>query len=396
MAAKRLDGGLAAVAAAGAFVALAAFLLFAVARSFRASIAEMAGRGMRVTVVEADGSVFFDSDGAADNHAGREEIREAFATGVGESLRHSDTLDCDLLYRARRVGGRVVRLAVPYGGVLASERLAWGALAAALATGAGAVLLAFVAARRISRRLDEQSRRLATAAENEAFRREFTSDVAHELKSPLTAILGAVEMLGDGSALSEEEKRDLFAIVRGESTRLGSLVGDILSLAAIEREEGRGAENFAEVALDEVVELVVSRGRLKAKAAGIQVELVRNDPSRVPGDAARLEEVVENLLDNAIRHSGTKVVEVSSAAAGGTATVSVRDFGVGIAEEHLPHVFERFYRVSKSRSRSLGGTGLGLAIVKHLVQLHGGTVSVASDPGVETVFSFALPLAPGD
>ncbi len=390
----RIDKGLSPTLAAGACIVVFAAILFAVARSFRASIAEIVESKTRVTIVDPDGSVFYDTDDAVDNHASRQEIREAFADGSGTALRHSDTLNRDLLYCARKVGDRVVRLAVPYTGVLRSERLAWAGLTAALAMGACIILLVFVISRRMTKRLDNQSKQLEIAAANETFRREFTSNVTHELKSPLTALQGAVEILGDGSDLSAEEQRDLFAIIHKESGRLGSLVGDVLSLAQIEQEEGRHTRDFADVPLAELIDVVVADEQVKAAAANVRLEVVRNDDVHVQGDACRLEEVLRNLIDNALRYSGSERIEIASVASPTGVKVSVTDFGIGIPDEHLPHIFERFYRVNKSRTRSLDGTGLGLAIVKHLVQLHGGTVSVTSSPGLRTIFSFTLPRAP--
>lgn len=387
----RFDKSLVAALVAGGCIVLFSVLLFAVTRSFRSSIAEMVESETRVTIVNQDGSVFYDTDAAVDNHGSREEVRSAFADGYSTMLRHSDTLNRDLLYCARRVGDHVVRLAVPYTGVLKSERLAWMGLSAALAVGICVILLVFLVSRRLTKRLDEQARRLEIAAANETFRREFTSNVTHELKSPLTAIQGSVELLGDGSNLSKDEQKDLFTIIHNESTRLGSLVGDILSLAQIEQDESLHAQNFVDVALAELIDVVVENERVKAAQAQVQIEITRNDDVHVNGDACRLEEILQNLIDNAIRYSGSERIEVSSAASDTGVTVSVTDFGIGIPPEHLPHIFERFYRVNKSRSRSLGGTGLGLAIVKHLVQLHGGTVSVNSSPGLCTVFSFNLP-----
>ena len=244
-------------------------------------------------------------------------------------------------------------------------------------------MLVFVLTRRLTGRLDEQEKRLEVAAANETFRREFTANVTHELKSPLTAILGAVEMLGDGSQLSEEERADLLGIISGESGRLGRLVGDVLSLAQIEREEDENVGSFEAVSLDDLVASVVDLEQSKA-AGQVRIEITRNDAASVKGDACRLEEVLQNLIANALRYSGTDRIEVAS--------VTVCDFGIGIAEQHLPHLFERFYRVNKSRSRTLGGTGLGLAIVKHIVRLHGGDVFVSSRPGVKTTFGFTLPI----
>ena len=381
---------IAALAATAGVVAFAALFVVAT-RSFRDAIAEIVESETRVTVVDADGSVLYDTEDARDSHATREEVRRAFAEGRGVALRRSDTVGRDLLYCARRVGGRVVRLAVPYTGVLRSERVAWCGLAAAALFGACSVFLVFAVTRRLARRLDAQSRALEVAAAGEAFRREFTANVTHELKSPVTAIVGAVEMLGDGTALSEDERRELFGIVRSESARLGSLVNDVLSLAQAEREQEEGSADFVRVRVPDVVEAVRAREEPRARAAHVSLEVARSDDAVVLGDPDRLGDALANLVENALRYSGSDRVVVSSAADGRRVALSVTDYGIGIPARHLPHLFERFYRVDKSRSRSLGGTGLGLAIVKHVARLHGGDVSVESDPGRRTTFSFTLP-----
>ena len=382
----------AAVAALG--VVLFAALLLWEARCFRRAIADMVESETRVTVVNADGSVFYDTESATDSHAARDEIRAAYSGGRSVCLRRSETVGRDLLYCARRVGGRVVRLAVPYTGVLRSERLAAAGLLAALLLGASVVLLVFLFTRRLTRRLEAQARALAVASANERFRREFTSNVTHELKSPITSILGSVEMLGDGTALSASERRELLDIIRAESKRLGSLVQDVLALAQIEREQVQETHDLALLPLADVVSAVVAQEEPKARARGVNLRLVRADAVQVRGAAARIEAVLVNLIENALRYSGSDTVEVAAVASAQQVTVSVTDFGIGIPAEHLPHLFERFYRINKSRSRALGGTGLGLAIVKHIVQLHGGEVSVDSDPGRKTTFSFVLPRVP--
>ena len=378
-------------AAVGVVFFAALFLLGT--RSFRNAITEIAEAETRVTIVNRDGSVFYDTEAAHESHASRQEIQQAFETGHAVSIRHSDTVGKDLLYCARRVSDHVVRLAVPYNGVLRSERIAWCGLVAALLFGVCVVVLVFVLTRRLTRRLDAQSRQLEIATANETFRREFTSNVAHELKSPITAILGSVEMLGDGTRLSDDERRELFGIVHSECSRLNTLVRDVLSLAQIEREQEENAADFLPLDLSAVVASVQAREAPKAHAAHVSLELVRNDEARVEGDATRLEEALANFVENALRYSGSDRVQIASVAAPDSVTVSVTDFGIGIPERHLPHLFERFYRVNKSRSRTLGGTGLGLAIVKHIVQLHGGSVAVESIPGRKTVFSFTLPRA---
>ncbi len=237
------------------------------------------------------------------------------------------------------------------------------------------------------------SKESAEVEEAEDFRRAFTATVAHELKTPLTAILGATEMLGDGSDLSESERKELIAIVHEQAGRLSSLVKDILALTQIERKEFASRADFVPVPLHEVVATAVSLATARAKKKGIRLMLTRNDPASVSGDAHLLEQALGNLIENAFRYSESARVEVAlvteSAASGVLLTVT--DYGVGIPKDALPHVFERFYRVDKTRSRALGGTGLGLAIVKHIALLHGGEVAVDSTPGRMTVFSIRLP-----
>ena len=390
---NKIDRSIAAAFGAAVGVVFFAALFLLGTRSFRNAITEIAEAETRVTIIDKDGSVFYDTESSRDSHASRREIQQAFETGRAVAIRHSETVGEDLLYCARRVGDRVVRLAVPYTGVLRSERFAWCGLLAAILLGVCVVVLVFVLTRRLTRRLDAQSRQLEIASANETFRREFTSNVAHELKSPITAILGSVEMLGDGTTLTDAERQELFGIVKSESGRLGSLVKDVLSLAQIEREQETNAAEFVRVPFADVVANVIAREEPKARAAHIALELARNDPADVVGDATRLEEVLVNLVENAIRYSGSDRIRVTSFADGSHVTVKVTDFGIGIPARHVPHLFERFYRVNKSRSRSLGGTGLGLAIVKHIVQLHGGVVSAESDPGRQTTFAFVLPQA---
>lgn len=350
-------------------------------------------QGIRVTVVNPDGSVLYDTDSATDNHLSREEIHQAFAGASGMVLRRSETLGSYQLYCARRVGDKVVRLAVPYNGVQEPVRLARHGLVTAGLVGALVVTLIFIFTRNLSGRIDEQARALETAEANERFRREFTANVAHELKTPLTAIVGAVEMIGDGSELQEAERAELMDIVHDQAKRLNSLVKDVLSLAQIEREQGEEHRNFIQVPLEKIVDTVAALEAARAKQSRITLAVARCDHAVVNGDPHLLEQVIVNLVENAFRYSGTDRVDIALATDSGLARISVTDYGIGIPAESLPHIFKRFYRVDKARSRSLGGTGLGLAIVKHIAILHGGNVSVQSTPGDKTVFTVELPLA---
>lgn len=335
----------------------------------------------RLTVLDLSGRVVYDTDGAAESHADRVEFRAALAGKAGAVIRPSQTTHTELLYSARRCGNYVLRLAIPCDGLLAPILMArFGFLVA----GVLGALMAFLVLR-FRRRID-------AAKANEQFRREFTANVTHELRTPLTSILGAAEMLGDGSSLTEAEKGELVAIIGEQTARLSALSKDVLSLAQLERSEDERHVEFESVGCAALVDAVVRLVRLKAKAQGVELETAV-ETETVKGDAQLLQEALLNLVENALRYSGSDRIVIRVSADACRTVLSVTDFGVGIPSQHLPRLFERFYRVDKARSRSLGGTGLGLSIVKHIARLHGGGVSVVSTPGEKTVFSLVLPRA---
>lgn len=230
----------------------------------------------------------------------------------------------------------------------------------------------------------------------EGFRSDFVANVSHEIRTPLTAILSTVETLRENH-LTEPQRARCLDILGRHSKRLGDLVQDILSLAAIERRQTRqGDEDFVPCRLDAVLRDAVGLCSDAAEQAHVALETEAPLPEvTVNGDPGLIEQCIVNLVTNAIRHSGTPEVRLSLTADAAWARLAVADRGCGIEAEHLPRLFERFYRVHKERSRSTGGTGLGLAIVKHIAILHRGSVEVSSVPGEGTVFTLVLPLSRG-
>ena len=226
----------------------------------------------------------------------------------------------------------------------------------------------------------------------ESFRSDFVANVSHEIKTPLTAILSTVETLRD-TPLDPPAQTHCLDILDRQSRRLNALVRDILSLAAIERRQGAPEQDFRPCNLGLLCQGAAALVQDEAERAHIPLRLsLPSEPLTLRGDPRLLEQAIVNLLSNALHYAtGTPAIDLSLERADHTARIAVRDYG--IASEHLPRLFERFYRVDKDRSRERGGTGLGLAIVKHTALLHHGSVTVTSTPGQGTTFTLTLPLA---
>ncbi|MBN1269069.1 MAG: PAS domain-containing protein, partial [Kiritimatiellae bacterium] len=226
----------------------------------------------------------------------------------------------------------------------------------------------------------------------ENVRRDFVANVSHELKTPITSIKGFVETLLDGAAEDAGAARRFLEIIAKQADRLNAIVTDLLSLSRIEQEADRREIELVEAPLREVIESALQACRPRAKEKEVALQLACDAGLRARLSPDLLEQAVINLVDNAVKYSEAgQPVRVEASASASEVRISVRDEGCGIAKEHLPRLFERFYRVDKARSRTLGGTGLGLSIVKHIAQAHGGSVDVESEPGKGSMFTIRLP-----
>ena len=355
---------------------------------------------MRVSLIDLDGKVVYDSTGQdLPNHADRTEFEAVRADGRARSVvRESETLHMAMFYHARRAGNYVLRIAVPYQAVLDAKADAARGLLAALGIGALVILALVLFMRRSEQRLarlaaerDLQDRLLGEMRKLEQFRSDFISNVTHEIKTPVTGILGAVEILADEtSALDETDRRELQKVLRDQSVRLNALVEDILSLARLERAEVEKHAEFVSCDVSDIVQTAVNLARPAAERTDAEIAYTRQSVIR-SCDPRLVESAVTNLLQNALRYSGSERIEVRvTPSPDGRANISVTDHGIGIPVDCQRRIFERFYRVDRDRSRTLGGTGLGLAIVKHIAQLHGGEVSVASQPGAGATFTLTI------
>jgi two-component system phosphate regulon sensor histidine kinase PhoR len=225
---------------------------------------------------------------------------------------------------------------------------------------------------------------------------DFIANASHELRTPLASMLGFVETL-QGPARDDARARDKFlAIMREQGQRMARLIDDLLSLSRIEQIEHVRPQT--PVDLVQVARHVADTLTPLAEELGVDLLIEADRPVVVAGDRDELVRVAENLIENAIKYgapspsSNKPRVEISVAREGRRGTLSVRDFGLGIAAEHLPRLTERFYRIDAGQSRSKGGTGLGLAIVKHILARHRGRLSIASEIGRGSIFIASAPL----
>ena len=226
----------------------------------------------------------------------------------------------------------------------------------------------------------------------ENMRRDFVANVSHEIKTPLTAIKGFVETLQHGKVDQAEEYERFLKIIQKHVDRLNSIIEDLLALSRIEQEDERKEINLRKTKIAGIIQSAIQLCLPKAEEKNIRIDLDCEKDISAVFDPALIEQAVVNLLDNAIKYSEPQSKVLLTTLKQNTGVIiRVEDHGIGIAQKHLPRIFERFYRVDKARSRSLGGTGLGLAIVKHIAQAHGGQVTVESALGEGSRFSIHLP-----
>lgn len=233
------------------------------------------------------------------------------------------------------------------------------------------------------------SRQLQSAL---AVNAEFVANVSHELRTPLTTLRSYLEALADGSVEDEVTRQRFLHVARQETERMIRLVEDLLTLSRLDSSEAKVA--FEPLNLARLIERTVERFQLAASEKGIRLEVVTEKRPLVWGNADQLQQVLDNLLSNALKHTPPEGrIQIRLGQRGEEARVSVRDTGVGIPEEHLPRVFDRFYRVDKARSRQAGGSGLGLSIARKVVEAHGGNIGIKSQVGQGTNVWFTVPLA---
>jgi two-component system, OmpR family, phosphate regulon sensor histidine kinase PhoR len=399
----------------------------------------------RITIINPDGTVMIDSEhdpATMANHNTRPEILKARATGIGQDVHLSETLSVDMLYLARpleppKLNDEIIRVALPLSYIARTTHHMYYTVGI---TFIGLIIIALIIGlwlvRRVSQPIhqmvqsaeaiaqgqfdkpipitsnDEMSRlaqtinqmslelkqrfieinqEKTTALKYEQMRRDFVANVSHELRTPLTFIKGYTETLKELLKPEQKQAQEFMEIIEKNIGQLTHLVEDLLDLSRLESHQGitRISPTNPANLLNQVIDTFQPAIALK------QHTITKDIPVNLPElliDSDLMGKALANLLDNAIKYTPDKgQITIKATAEPTTVRISVIDNGIGIPQDDIPRIFERFYRVDKSRSREMGGTGLGLAIVKHIVQLHHGEVSVQSKPGAGSTFTITLP-----
>ena len=363
---------------------------------------------LRVTWIGSDGTVLYDNDASPEelsNHANRPEIQEAFTKGSGESVRRSDTMNMNTFYYAILLdNGTVLRVATEAENI---QSIFFAALPIILFITLVILVVCVIFSHLLTRQLIAPIETMAKNIEDMGatppyrelvpfanmirqqhtdilsaakMRQDFTANVSHELKTPLTAISGYAELI-QNHMVDEAQHDHFIAEIRKNTERLLSLINDIIRLSELDRNED--VEFFDVVDLYDVVSECIEGLEIAAERRNITLSF-EGEHFNIHGNREMMRELVDNLVQNAIRYNNEGGTVWVSVVGGVSPTLIVRDNGIGIPADEQERIFERFYRVDKSRSRETGGTGLGLAIVKHIVEIHHAKIQVNSTVGEGT------------
>lgn len=377
-------------------------------------------KNIRVSIITPEGEVIYDNNaniGEMDNHLDREEIKEALETGRGQAVRKSSTLGKSQYYHAILLeDGNILRAAREVNNILS---IFYSSIPIIFLLVVALFLLCMVVAGYFTRKILEpieylannldEEKRIETYSELTPFmntiykqhediiksarmRQDFTANVSHELKTPLTSISGYSELIENGMATDDDIRRFAKEIHKN-SSRLLTLINDIIRLSELDATDV--SRTFEPINLYTIVETCVNMLQINAEKHNVKLTF-EGTPAEVMSTKEMMEELVYNLCDNAIRYNNENgTVHVSLSKEARAVVLSVKDTGIGIPKNHQERIFERFYRVDKSRSKSTGGTGLGLAIVKHIVVQSNAKIELNSEKGIGTEIKIIFPAIEG-
>lgn len=366
-------------------------------------------QNLRVTWIDSDGTVLFDNDNdVADmpNHLDRPEVQAAIGDGYGQCVRRSDTMNMNTFYYAlRQKDGTIIRVACDASSIFSVFGNVFPAVVGILiAIIAACVVISHFLTKTLIEPIERMARNIEDVQDKPVYkeiapfaekiraqhenilaaarsRQDFTANVSHELKTPLTAISGYAELI-ENEMVNHDQEIHFAHEIKKNSERLLSLINDIIRLSELDHKEmPRQYENFD---LYELVKECSESLQVSAQKQGV-IFSYRGSSCMIRGNKDMIRELIDNLVQNSIRYNKAGGhVEMFAGIVDGKPQLKVSDDGIGIPKDQQDRVFERFYRVDKSRSKETGGTGLGLAIVKHIVELHDARIYLDSEPGKGT------------
>ncbi len=374
-----------------------------------AKIPDISVENMRITWIDTDGTVLYDNENdetILENHLNRPEVKEAISNGEGDSDRQSATMDAKTYYHAILLDdGTILRVSTSARSIMNIFVSSIPSMLIVMIVIAGVcVILANKLTKNLMAPIEKVSKDLENAAtiqseteykelvpflntirlQHESVlaavksRQDFTANVSHELKTPLTAISGYAELI-ENNMVDEKQRIGFAGEIRKNADRLVSLINDIIRLSELDHSDD--TKGFEQVDLCKIAKECVDNLGVSAAKQNIQLNFDGTE-CKMHGNSHMLVELIENLCQNAIRYNNPGgTVNVTVHKLGGKTVLTVEDNGIGIPKDQQERVFERFYRVDKSRSKETGGTGLGLAIVKHIVELHDAKITLDSEVG---------------
>ena len=348
---------------------------------------------LRITLITLHGAVIYDNaieKDSLDNHGRRPEIEDAIENGSGFHIGRQSTSDGrEYFYSATRGQRVVVRTAIPYSSTLQDLLEAdWSFLVVMISVTLVMSVAAYFSTRKLGKDIERVNSYEAEQEKNR-IKRQLTNNINHELKTPVASIQVCLETLLSGISLSEEKRQELIGRCYTHNERLRHLLNDVSLITRIE--DGSAIISKEPVVINDIIREVAEELEIMPDEERLMLHTDFEEEVIVNGNPSLIGSIFRNLTENAIAYSEGKNIYISLLENNAKmCRIRFEDDGKGVKEEQLPHLFERFYRVDKGRSRQKGGTGLGLAIVKHAVQFHGGNITVTNRPGGGLRFDFTL------
>ena len=348
---------------------------------------------LRISIITLTGAVVYDNTislDSLDNHRGRPEVANALAEGEGYNISRQSTSDGrEYFYSATRGERVVIRTAIPYSSTLQDLLEAdWSFLVVMISITLVMSVVAYFTTRKLGKDI-ERVNGYEAEQERNRLKRQLTNNINHELKTPVASIQVCLETLLSGINLSEEKRQELIERCYAHNDRLRRLLNDVSLITRMEDGSALiGKERFV---INDIIDEVAKELEMLPEDERLMLHSNFNDEVIIEGNQSLIGSIFRNLTENAIAYSEGRNIYISLLENNERlCRIRFEDDGKGVEQKHLSHLFERFYRVDKGRSRQKGGTGLGLAIVKHAVQFHGGTIIVTNRPNGGLRFEFTL------